>query len=185
MFRVTKTFGHDRGLSACFRQWRSTHSHCRFLHGYSLSVSLQFGGFDLDERNWLVDFGGFGEVKEFLANTFDHKLVIAEDDPAKDEICALAGLGVADVLVLPAVGCEQFARYVHTFVAAWLERELPGGRVFLLETTVAEHGSNSASYTDSALLGRPLFDELMRSGEATLSADLQAALGDKREDASA
>lgn len=166
MFKVRKTFGHERGLSACFRQWRSTHSHCHFLHGYALSVEMVFGCFTLDERNWCIDFGGLKPVERFLRETFDHKLVVAEDDPAKDDLCALAGLDVADVLVLPAVGCEQFAKYVADFVKVWLEQQSDAGRVFLLEVTIAEHGSNAATYVPTGLLSEPLMSALLRSNEA-------------------
>lgn len=169
MYRVTKTFGHDRGLSCCFRQWRAAHSHCRFLHGYALSIKLTFGAFTLDGRNWVIDFGDFGEVKKMLHDTFDHKLVVAADDPQLDTLSMLAGLGCADVLVLPVVGCEAFAEYVHKRVQAWLDLNCDGShRVFLLDVTVAEHDGNSASYTDSGLLGEPFLSELLRSNDPTL-----------------
>ena len=42
VWRSTKTYGHEEGLSCCFRQWRATHSHCRLLHGYALSFRLTF-----------------------------------------------------------------------------------------------------------------------------------------------
>jgi 6-pyruvoyltetrahydropterin/6-carboxytetrahydropterin synthase len=38
---VKKTYGHELGLSACFRQHRAK-SHCRFLHGYPLSFTFTF-----------------------------------------------------------------------------------------------------------------------------------------------
>ena len=53
----TKKYGHERGLSAAFRQWRAE-SHCRFMHGYSLEFGFVFGAHELDENNWVVDFGG-------------------------------------------------------------------------------------------------------------------------------
>ena len=54
----TKTYGHNIGLSAVFRQPHADHSHCRFLHGYSLQFKFTFGSSDLDHRNWVQDFGG-------------------------------------------------------------------------------------------------------------------------------
>lgn len=147
MFRVTKTFGHELGLSCCFRQWRATHSHCRFLHGYAIAVKIDIISRDLDERNWTFDFGDFKEIRQFLVDTFDHKLVVAEDDPSKDDICALAGIGVADVLVLPAVGCEQFSKYIYDFVAP-IVLEKTGGRAKLFTVEVREHGANSAHYAN-------------------------------------
>ena len=61
----TKTYGNDRGLSCCFRQWRSTHSHCSLLHGYSIGIKLMFESETLDDRNWVMDFGGLKAFKEW------------------------------------------------------------------------------------------------------------------------
>ena len=49
-FFSKKKYGHERGLSAAFRQWRAD-SHCKFLHGYSLEFEFKFGANELDERN--------------------------------------------------------------------------------------------------------------------------------------
>ena len=54
----TKTYGHEEGLSAVFRQPNATHSHCSLLHGYSLGFRLVFSAEVLDDKNWVVDFGG-------------------------------------------------------------------------------------------------------------------------------
>lgn len=154
MFLVTKTYDHSLGLSACFRQWRASHSHCRFLHGYALSFKLTFASEQLNDCNWVIDFGGLKDVKAFLVDHFDHKLAIAEDDPRLDDLGALAGLDLADTLILPAVGCEGFARFVYDWVDAWLGDKLPldcdirGLR--LVEVEVREHGGNSAIYRGDA-----------------------------------
>ncbi|WP_225145649.1 MULTISPECIES: 6-carboxytetrahydropterin synthase [unclassified Bradyrhizobium] len=76
----TKTYGHETGLSATFRQWRAL-SHCRLLHGYSLSFRFEFEADTLDDKNWVVDFGGLKELKAILEHTFDHKTVVAADNP--------------------------------------------------------------------------------------------------------
>ena len=70
----TKTYGHNIGLSAVFRQPHADHSHCRFLHGYSLAFKFTFGCDDLDHRNWCVDFGGLKPLKQWLEDSFDHKV---------------------------------------------------------------------------------------------------------------
>ena len=67
----TKCYGHNIGLSAVFRQ-PLAHSHCKLLHGYSLSFKFTFGCDELDERNWVVDFGGLKPLKAWLEETFDH-----------------------------------------------------------------------------------------------------------------
>lgn len=146
-FQSTKKFGHDMGLSCAFRQWRATHSHCRFLHGYAIAVKLVFEAEYVDDRNWVIDFGGLHSIKKMLSDTFDHKLLVAQDDPQLDLICSLSGLGVADVIVVPAVGCEMFAKMVYDMVSEWLFTAGHGGRVTLVSCEVSEHGANSAVFT--------------------------------------
>lgn len=146
MYRVTKHYPHELGLSACFRQWKAD-SHCRFLHGYPLAFTLTFECETLDIRNWVIDFGGLKPIKQFLEEMFDHKLLVAEDDPELDVLSGLGGLGLADVVVLPGVGCEMFARLVYNNVSAMLPQLVKRGReVRLLHVTCAEHGGNSATY---------------------------------------
>ena len=75
----SKKYGHERGLSAAFRQWKAD-SHCKHIHGYSLEFEFKFGANELDERNWVVDFGGLKELEKWLRNHFDHKTLVASDD---------------------------------------------------------------------------------------------------------
>ena len=82
-FYSTKTYNNDRGLSCAFRQWRAEHSHCKLIHGYSLGFKVIFECDELDERNWVMDFGGLKKFKNWLEDMFDHTLVIAEDDPQR------------------------------------------------------------------------------------------------------
>ncbi len=146
-YRSSKTYGHEVGLSCCFRQWRAQ-SHCRFLHGYALSVHLEFEADDLDERNWVVDFGSLKSFKGQLETTFDHKLLIAADDPKAEELEALQVLyGVAQVEVVPDVGCEAFARMIFDAAEVWLIDNGYAPRVRMAWVTVREHGANSTTYT--------------------------------------
>jgi 6-pyruvoyltetrahydropterin/6-carboxytetrahydropterin synthase len=158
-YRITKTYGHDLGLSACFRQHRAS-SHCQFFHGYALSFKFTFESDELDECGWVLNFGGLKPLKQWLCDTFDHKLLVATDDPALDRILSLAdGRGVwntpplAQVEVIDAVGCEAFAKLAWDEATAllrvWSTREvapLTNG-VRLVEVEVREHGANSAIYT--------------------------------------
>lgn len=145
MFLVTKTYGHDLGLSACFRQPQAQ-SHCRFLHGYPLSFKFTFSAEVLDKNNWVIDFGGLKPVKKFLEDNFDHKLIIAEDDPQFDDLVKLAELRLASINILPAVGCEAFAQFVFKEISNWMMIAGHYPRVNLVEVEVREHGGNSAIY---------------------------------------
>lgn len=146
MYKSTKTYGHEIGLSCAFRQWRAE-SHCRFVHGYALSVRLEFEADELDVRNWVVDFGSLKSLKGMLEDTFDHKLVVAEDDPAINVFCKMDLDGLAQVRILPAVGCEKFAEYIFGATETWLQSNGYAPRVRLSSVEVAEHGANSAIYT--------------------------------------
>lgn len=142
----TKTYTQALGLSCAFRQWRADHSHCQFIHGYALQVRIEFKAFNLDRRNWVVDFGGLKEVKAWLFDTFDHRLLVAVDDPQRAELERLGELGLADVRIVEHVGCEAFAKMVFDHVQAWLDHSGDGARVNVHRVEVSEHDGNSAIY---------------------------------------
>jgi 6-pyruvoyltetrahydropterin/6-carboxytetrahydropterin synthase len=146
-YRSSKTYGHEIGLSACFRQWRAE-SHCRFLHGYALSVHLEFEADELDVRNWCVDFGSLKSFKGLLEQTFDHKTLVAEDDPMLPAFKRLESEGLAQVVVVPATGCEAFAKLIYEGAEVWIKDAGYAPRVRMHSVTVREHGANSATYTE-------------------------------------
>ena len=110
-FESGKNYAHSIGLSCCFRQWKAD-SHCKLLHGYSIFVGLVFRATELDARNWVVDFGSLKSFKGFLEETFDHKLLIAEDDPELETLKALEKKGLAQVRILPQVGMEACSYWI-------------------------------------------------------------------------
>lgn len=145
MYTSTKTYGHEIGLSSCFRQHRAK-SHCRFLHGYALSVRLEFEADELDENNWVIDFGGLKSFKTWLESKFDHKLIIAEDDPQRAILASLTRYELVEVIVLPATGCEAFAEFIFHNAHAWLVNNGHTPRVKIAMVEVREHGANGAIY---------------------------------------
>lgn len=145
-YASTKTYGHETGLSCCFRQWRATHSHCQNLHGYALSVRLTFEATALDHRNWVVDFGGLKDMKQWLQDTFDHTTVTAHDDPHLDWFHQGHEMGILKLVILPGVGCEQFASLIWAKATEWLEANGLSPRCRVAEVEVREHGANSAIY---------------------------------------
>lgn len=148
-FYSTKTYGNDRGLSCCFRQWRATHSHCQLLHGYSIGVKFVFECETLDERHWVHDFGGMKQIKSWLEYMFDHTTLIAEDDPELVHFESLADKKIIDLRVVPSVGCERFAELIHNYITEWIDasrEHLPNPTVRLKSVEVFEHGANSAIY---------------------------------------
>jgi 6-pyruvoyltetrahydropterin/6-carboxytetrahydropterin synthase len=142
-YQVIKRYGHEEGWSCTFRQHLAGHSHCQYLHGYPLAFEFLFQCETLDDHNWVIDFGGFKELKEWLKSTFDHKMIIAADDPEMNFLLELKERDLADVLVLPAVGCEKFAELAYR--QAYTILGLPF-RVKLVSVMVSEHFGNSAIY---------------------------------------
>lgn len=147
MYISTKTFGHQLGLSACFRQWKAE-SHCRFLHGYALSIRMEFEADQLDRRNWVVDFGSLKGFKAMLEGTFDHKMLVAKDDPQLKAMLDLVDIGVAEVIVVDATGCEAFAKLIFECGEVWLKDNGYAPRVRMRMVEVSEHGANSAIYRE-------------------------------------
>jgi len=145
MHYSTKRYGHDIGLSAVFRQPKADHSHCHLLHGYSLAFTFTFACRELDEKNWVVDFGGLKQLKNWLEDSFDHKVVVDSADPKIDILYMLEQQGLAEITVMDGVGAEKFAEHAYNF-ADNLVFEMTNGRCWCVKVEVAEHGSNSAIY---------------------------------------
>ena len=133
--------------SCAFRQWRATHSHCRFLHGYQLKAKLWFGGSALDEKNWIVDFGGLKELKAKLQHVFDHTTTVAADDPELATFEELDKKGIIQLRVLEkGVGIERVAEVVHSISNNYI-KSLTSGRCWVDMVEVFEHEDNSATFT--------------------------------------
>jgi 6-pyruvoyltetrahydropterin/6-carboxytetrahydropterin synthase len=141
----TKTYGHNVGLSSAFRQWRAD-SHCRHLHGYAIKVRFEFESDELDIRNWVVDFGSLKSLKGWLENTFDHKCLVAEDDPHMDWFEEAHRRGIIDMVKVPATGCEKFAEMIFEATEVWLQDNGYAPRVRLRRVEISEHGANSAIF---------------------------------------
>ena len=141
-FRSTKTYN-DLGPVA-YRQWRAD-SHCNKLHGYSLSFHFEFEAETLDARNWGMDFGGLRPLKDKLEEWFDHTLLIAEDDPHKEELEKLGTLGLAKITFVEKTGCEGLAEFLLDYVNDIMLPDYgEGSRVTCSKVEVRETGSNMA-----------------------------------------
>jgi 6-pyruvoyltetrahydropterin/6-carboxytetrahydropterin synthase len=149
-FQSTKLFD---GFSTVFRQWKAEGTHCRFLHGYGVSFRVWFEG-DLDERNWVWDFGGMkraeGNIdgmnpKAWMDYMFDHTTIVAEDDPGLGGFKTMDQLGIIQLRIIPAVGAEQFSKYIYEKLNAFVQEET-GGRVSVARVEFMEHAKNTAIY---------------------------------------
>ena len=149
-FQSTKLFD---GFSTVFRQWKAEGTHCRFLHGYGVSFRVWFEG-ELDERNWVWDFGGMKRAKgsidsknpkEWMDYMFDHTTIVAEDDPGIGGFKTMDQLGIIQLRILPAVGAEQFAKYIFEKLNTFVQEET-NSRVKVTRVEFMENNKNTAIY---------------------------------------
>lgn len=152
-FRVTKNYSPEQGLSATFRQWRAT-SHCRFIHGYALGVRVTFECDEdaLDDNGWVGNFGGLKSFKQWLCDTFDHKMLVAIDDPAIGLFRDMnrEPIGKPQLIQLIEVertGCEGFAKMIgQKLILDFLPDFAVGRDVRVVSVEVYEHTGNSATW---------------------------------------
>ena len=160
MFISTKVFD---GFSCVFRQWKADGTHCRFLHGYGISFKIWFKG-ELDERNWVWDFGGMKRAKckidgkspkEWMDYMFDHTVLVAEDDPQLPYFQQANNLpefgeqnkNILQLRIVPATGAEKFAEFIFNKLNPFVQEET-NGRVKVKQVEFREHGKNSAIYSE-------------------------------------
>ena len=151
-FQSSKVFD---GFSTVFRQWKAEKTHCRFLHGYGISFKVYFEG-ELDERNWVWDFGGMKRAKTLIDGKqpkawmdymFDHTTIIAQDDPDLEAFKQMGEAGVAQVRVIPATGAEKFSEYIFNKLNSFVKEET-NNRVRVIKVKFMEHGKNAAYYSE-------------------------------------
>ena len=151
-FQSSKVFD---GFSTVFRQWKAETTHCRFVHGYGISFKVYFEG-DLDERNWVWDFGGMKRAKTqidgmspkaWMDYMFDHTLIVADDDPFKNAFIEMGEAGAAQVRIIPATGAEKFAEYIFNKINPFVLEETDE-RVRIIKVKFMEHGKNAAYYSE-------------------------------------
>jgi len=149
-YQSTKLFD---GYSCVFRQWKAEGTHCRFLHGYGVSFRVWFEG-ELDERNWVWDFGGMKRAKgtidymnpkQWMDYMFDHTVIISEDDPYLDVFKKMMVDDLIQLRVIPATGAEQFAKYIYKKLNTFIQEETEG-RVKIAKVEFMEHNKNTAIY---------------------------------------
>ncbi len=151
MYYSTKTFG---PISTGHRQWRAAElrdsSRCAWAHGYGRHVELTFAASELDDRGWVVDFGGLRFVKAFLEDNWDHRLLLSSEDPLLNEFLELEKKGGVNVNIMDASkgwgpGIEQSCKFVFDNINPMI-LEQTGNRCWISKVQIWEHEKNSAVF---------------------------------------
>ena len=150
MYQSTKLFD---GFSCCFRQWKAESTHCRFLHGYGISFRVTFEG-DLDDRNWVWDFGGMKRAKTLIDGMqpkawmdymFDHTVIVAKDDPKLSGFQNMEIMNVIQLRTVEATGAEKFAEFIFHKLNKFVLTETQD-RVRVAQVEFMEHNKNTAIF---------------------------------------
>ena len=142
MFKSTKVIE----LGSCAFRQPQAKSHCQFLHGYRLVAKFWFEADELDENNWVVDFGGLKELKSIMEKMFDHTTVISKDDPHLSTFMDLEKKNIIVLNVLDnGVGIERFAEWCWNAANDHVQK-ITDGRCRCVKAEVFEHEKNSAIY---------------------------------------
>lgn len=140
----TKTY---RQIAPCaYRQWRAD-SHCNQIHGYAFTFHFEFECDTLDVRNWVMDFGGLKPLKGLLEDWFDHTLLVAHDDPMKDELLRLGELKLAKIVMVEKTGCEGISDFLYEYTnTIFLPQygQAEAERIWCCKVEVRETDSNMA-----------------------------------------
>jgi len=77
MYKVTKV------IDFCYgHRLRNYEGKCKFLHGHNGRVEIDLTSDQLDERGMVLDFNDVKrEIKGWLDDALDHKMLLREDDP--------------------------------------------------------------------------------------------------------
>lgn len=150
MYKSTKIFDN---YSIAIRQWKAQHSHCQLLHGYALEFKVWFTSDELDEMNWVVDFGGFKDapignnLKSWMNEMFDHTTLIEQDDPMRSYFEMMQVEGIAKVHFLKTMGAESLAKLVFDKFNNVLSKT-DGARCRVTKVECNENKKNSGIYEE-------------------------------------
>ena len=144
MFTSSKRFG---PITTGHRQWRHQ-GHCSFIHGYGRIVEITFEANNLDERGWVMDFGNLKQVKEWIESEWDHRVLIAHDDPALNYLKEMHDKELININILPegyGPGIEQSCEYIYDG-ANRIVKKITNGLVWVKKVKIFEHENNWAEY---------------------------------------
>ena len=143
-YKSSKRFG---PITTGHRQWRDK-GHCSYVHGYGRYVRLTFEASELDERGWVMDFGDLRDVKSWIESEWDHRTLIAADDPVIPELKALEKVGGINLNILPKgylPGIEESCRYLYDRLNPVIQRKT-NNRVEITRVEIWETEKNQAEY---------------------------------------
>jgi 6-pyruvoyltetrahydropterin/6-carboxytetrahydropterin synthase len=85
--------------------------------------------------------------KAWMDYMFDHTTIIADNDPELGLFKEMHYKNIIQLRIIPAVGAEQFAKYIYEKLNTFIQEETKG-RVKITKVEFMEHSKNTAIYTE-------------------------------------
>lgn len=152
MFQSTKRIG---PISTTHRNWKAAcnlnrdSTWCSYIHGYSRYVEFTFEG-ELDEKQWVFDYGYFKEERKWIESQWDHKVLIASDDPELPLLRSLHDKRLIDINVMDVSkgwgpGIEGSCKFLFDNIqpSVWDKTQ---DRVNITKIQIWEHEFNSSMF---------------------------------------
>lgn len=121
--------------------------HCKLIHGHNWDfiVVIQAEDHQLDENDFVYDFGKFKKLKDWFTEMFDHTCLINESDPLLEKFTTMHEEGMLNLKVVPSASAEGLAKLVFNKI----NNDFDLGLARLVSVTVREDYKNSAIYSAS------------------------------------
>jgi len=151
MYLSTKKFG---PISTGHRQPKAAETRnsarCMWAHGYGREIEFTFIAESLDDRGWVVDFGGLRGIKDWIEEQWDHRLLLTDTDPLLSEFQKLHDLGGVNINIMESAkgwgpGIEQSCKFLFDNINYKIQN-LTSDRCEIYSVQVWEHQNNSAKF---------------------------------------
>lgn len=119
VYRIGKSFGFE----AAHRLGQlAAHHKCARVHGHSYAVEVTLVAQVLSGPGFVVDFAELEPVKQWLADTFDHRLIndVVTVEPTSENLARLIFDWCAEKLPLPDGVCVEAVKVSET-ATSWAE----------------------------------------------------------------
>lgn len=137
MFKCSKRFG----PFPCAHRNHYHKGHCAYVHGYAIEFVCEFESDFLNEAGFVTDFGRLAEVRDYLFEMYDHKIVLSHADPELPAFEELERRGLMKITKLNTVSMEWRARDLFSRCQML---DLP-----IVSVHVKENENNAGAYNES------------------------------------
>jgi 6-pyruvoyltetrahydropterin/6-carboxytetrahydropterin synthase len=124
--------------------------HCALIHGHNFYFEVMFMAANMDENNFVVDFGKLDDVKRELGCHFDHTFVVNYDDPNRGLFTELHNQGLCKLIIVDSGSAEGLAEFAYKLTDKIIRR-FTNERVRVYKVTCFEDEKNAATYSEGPL----------------------------------